>query len=99
MLVLTAIPQLFLYLRDITQIYTQFRSKLNKDVFIFVSAEMKLSAKTILRVILSLYKIVELNIYWFQTYHKHHVEKLGITPFTFDIYLLFNDNITAIVNL
>ena len=57
------ISQLFLYLRDITQTYTQSRSKLNKDVFIFVSAEMKLSSKTILRVILSLYEIVELNTY------------------------------------
>ena len=27
------------------------------------------------------------------------MNKLRITPFTFDIYLLFNNNITAIVNL
>ena len=60
---------------------------------------MKLSTKTILRVILPLYKITESDIYWFQTYHKHHVEKLKITPSTFDTYLLFNDNMTAIVGL
>ena len=60
---------------------------------------MKLSTKTILRVILPLYKITESDIYWFQTYHKHHVKKLKITPSTFDTYLLFNDNMTAIVGL
>ena len=57
------IPQLFLYLRDIIQTYTQSRSELNKDVFIFASTEMRLSLKTILRVILPLYKIVESNIH------------------------------------
>ena len=60
---------------------------------------MKLSTKTILRVILSLYKIVESNIHWFQTYHKHHMKKLKITPSIFDTYLLFNDNIITIVDL
>ena len=60
---------------------------------------MKLSAKTILRVIFSFYKIVESDTHWFQTYHKHYVKKLRITPFIFDICLLFNNNITAIVGL
>ena len=60
---------------------------------------MKLLSKTILRVILSLYKIAKLNIYWFQTYYKHHMKKLKITSFIFDICLLFNNNIIAIVDL
>ena len=60
---------------------------------------MKLSARTILRVILSLYKIIESNIYWFQTYHKHYIKKLKITSFTFDTCLLFNNNIITIVDL
>ena len=72
---------------------------MNKNVFIFILIDIKLSAKTILRVILSLYKIVESNIYWFQIYHKHHVKKLKITSFTFDICLLFNNDIIIIVDL
>ena len=60
---------------------------------------MKLSAKTILRVIFPLYEIVESGIYWFQTYHKHHVKKLKMTSFIFDICLLFNDNMITIVGL
>ena len=60
---------------------------------------MKLLTKTILRVILSLYKIVELNIYWFQTYYKHYMKKLKMISFTFDICLLFNNNIITIVDL
>ena len=57
------IPQLSLYLRNITQTYTQSRSELNRDVFIFALTEMRLSSRTILRVILSLYEIVESNIH------------------------------------
>lgn len=60
---------------------------------------MRLSTKTILRVILPLYGIAESDTHWFQTYHKHHVEKLGMTPSTFDTCLLFNDNMTAIIGL
>ena len=94
-----AIPQLSLYLRDITQAYTQSRSELARDIFILAPAEMGLSSRTILRVILPLYGIAESGTHWFQTYHKHHVEKLGITPSTFDTCLLFNNDITAIVGL
>ena len=68
-----AIPQLSLYLRDITQAYTQSRSELARDVFILAPAEMGLSIRTILRVILPLYGIAESGTHWFQTYHKHHL--------------------------
>ncbi len=94
-----AIPQLSLHLRDITQAYTQSRSELARDVFILAPVEMGLSARTVLRVILPLYGIAESGTHWFQTYHKHHVERLGMTPSTFDTCLLFNDNMTAIVGL
>ena len=60
---------------------------------------MRLSSKTILRIIFSFYEIVESGIYWFQTYYKHHMKKLRIISFTFDICLLFNDNIIIIVGL
>ena len=60
---------------------------------------MRLLIKTILRVILPLYEIVESDIHWFQTYHKHHMKKLRMTPSTFDTCLLFNDNIMTIVDL
>ena len=60
---------------------------------------MKLSTKTILRVIFPLYEIIELNIYWFQIYYKHHIKKLEITSFIFDVCLLFNNNIITIVDL
>ncbi len=94
-----AIPQLSLYLRDITQAYTQSRSELARDVFILAPAEMGLSARTVLRVILPLYGIAESGTHWFQTYHKHHVEKLGMILSTFDTCLLFNNDMTAIVDL
>ena len=94
-----AIPHLSLYLYNITQIYTQSRSELARDIFILAPAEMGLSPRTVLWVILPLYGIAESDTHWFQTYHKHHVEKLEMTPSIFDIYLLFNNDITAIVGL
>lgn len=81
------ILELSLYLRDTTQAYTQSRSELARDVFILAPIEMGLSTRTILRVILPLYGIAESDTHWFQTYHKHHVEKLGMTPSTFDTCL------------
>ena len=91
------IPKVSLYLRDITQAYTQSRSELTRNVFILAPVEMGLRVGTILRVILPLYGIAESGTHWFQTYHKHHVEKLEMTPSTFDTCLLFNNN--AIVGL
>ena len=43
-----AIPELSLYLRDITQAYTQSRSELTRDVFILAPAEMGLPMRTVL---------------------------------------------------
>ena len=57
------ISKLSLYTRDITQIYTQSRFELTRDIFILVSIEIRLSIRTVLRVILPLYKIAESNTY------------------------------------
>ena len=93
------IPGLSLYSRDITQAYTQSRFELARDVFIQAPVEMGLSMGTVLRVILPLYGIAESGTHWFQTYHKHHVDKLDMIPSTFDTCLLFNKDMTAIIGL
>jgi hypothetical protein len=48
-----------LYLRDITQIYTQSKSPLNRMFFIRSSLDLNLSDDAILRVIKSLYDVSE----------------------------------------
>ena len=68
-------------------------------MFILASVEMGLQTGIVLRVILPLYGIAESGTYWFKTYYKHHVEKLNIIPLTFDICLLFNKDMTAIIGL
>jgi hypothetical protein len=46
-----------LFLRDITQVYTQSKISLNRQFFIRFSAELELSDDAILRIIKSLYEV------------------------------------------
>ena len=92
------ISEFSLYSRNITQTYTQSRSELARDVFILAPVEMGQSMRTALRTYHKLYGIAESGTHWFQTYHKHHVDKLEMIP-TFDTCLLFNKNMTAIIDL
>ncbi len=51
----------YLYLKDITQIYTQSKISLNRQFFIRFSAELRLSDDAILRIIKSLYNVFEID--------------------------------------
>jgi hypothetical protein len=50
-----------LFLRDITQVYTQSKISLNRQFFIRLSAELELSNDAILRIIKSLYDVSEID--------------------------------------
>ncbi len=80
-----------LYLRNITQIYTQSKSFLNRMFFIRSSLDLDidLSDDAILRVIKSLYDVSEAKAHWFNTYHDHHKKNLNMTKSTYDLCLLF----------
>jgi hypothetical protein len=77
-----------LYLRDITQAYTQSTTKLNRAFFVRPPVEMGLAQGTILRVVKPLYGVPEAGNHWYHTYQPHHVEKLNMQPSTFDPCLL-----------
>ncbi len=77
-----------LYLRDITQTYVQSKTSLNRQFFIRSSPELNLSKDSILRVIKSLYEMLETETHWFNTYQKHHKNKLSMIESTFDSCLL-----------
>jgi hypothetical protein len=89
-LALTAciISDCHLYLRDITQTYVQSKTFLNREFFIRSSLELDLSEKSILKVIKSLYDVFETGTHWFNTYQKHHKNKLSMIESTFDSCLL-----------
>ncbi len=58
-LVLATIIKHSLYLRDITQTYVQSKISLNREFFIRSSLELALSEKSILKIIKSLYEVLE----------------------------------------
>ncbi len=82
-----------LYLKDITQTYSQSKSLLNRMFFIRSSFDLNLFDDVILRIIKSLYDVSEAKTHWFNIYHTHHKEKLIMMKFTYDSCLLFINRI------
>jgi hypothetical protein len=76
------------YLRNITQAYVQSKISLNRTFFIRSLSELDLSKDSILRVVKSLYDVLETETHWFNTYQKHHKNKLSMIESTFDSCLL-----------
>ncbi len=89
-LALTAcvISNCHLYLRNITQAYVQSKISFNRQFFIRSSFKLDLSKNSILRVVKSLYDVLETETHWFHTYQKHHKKRLSIIESTFDSCLL-----------
>lgn len=89
-----------LYLRDISQAYVQSSTQLNRDFFVRPPTELGLQEGMILKVIKPLYGIPEAGNHWFNTYHRHHIEKLRMNQSTYDPCLLYtNSNGFAIAGL
>jgi hypothetical protein len=88
-LILTAfISDCHLYLRDIIQTYVQSNISLNRKFFIRSLFELDLSKNSILRVVKSLYDVLETETHWFNIYQKHHKKRLSMIDSTFDSCLL-----------
>src|SRR5438045_1930342 len=88
-----------IYLRDISQAYTQSMTNLARDFYIHAPTEMGLEPGTILQVVSPLYGMPEAGMHWYKTYHDHHLNSLQMTPSTFDPCLLFNKHATAIIGM
>ena len=82
-----------LSIRDITQAYPQAHSDLQRIVLAYLPDELvgKYPADTIFRVIKPLYGIAESGVHWFTTYQPHHIEKLDMSPSTYDPCLLITN--------
>lgn len=75
------------------------RSTFNKNTFnspIFVDPlpSLRLPADKILRMLLPLYGLPESKIFWFQTYHDNHINKLHMHTETHDLYFLYTPDLT-----
>lgn len=79
-----------LELRDITQAYVQSKDKLSRTLYARPPKELKafFPPGTILQIVRPLYGAAESGLYWFKTYHDHHVEKLEMETSTYDPCLL-----------
>ncbi|KAF2194542.1 hypothetical protein K469DRAFT_725852 [Zopfia rhizophila CBS 207.26] len=81
---------MLLMLRDITQAYTQSKTKLNRLVLAHLPLELKRKYPkgTVLHVVQPLYGLAELGMHWFATYLKHHRDELDIETSSFNSCLL-----------
>ncbi|EED15826.1 conserved hypothetical protein [Talaromyces stipitatus ATCC 10500] len=77
-------------LRDITQAYTQSKSKLQRLIVANLPAEMrdKYPPDSLLLVEGALYGIPEAGVHWFDIYQSHHKDRLGMETSTYDPCLL-----------
>ena len=87
-----------LYLRDISQAYVQSLSKITRDFYVRPPPESKLQGK-LLKVERPLYGIPEAGNHWFETYQRHHIEKLGMKISAHDNCLLYAKDEFGIVGL
>lgn len=87
-----------LYLRDISQAYTQSQTQLTRDVYLKPPAELGLQSK-FLRFIQPLYGLAESGTHWYNTYHKHHIKKLDMEDSTFDPCLLIKKHGNGVIGI
>ena len=83
-LALCASTQHELYLRDITQAYTQSATLLNREIYVRAPQELGIEKNLVLKIIRPLYGIPEVGAHWFGTYHVHHTKNLLMTQSTYD---------------
>jgi hypothetical protein len=90
-----------IYLRDISQAYTQSTTYLARDFYVCPPQELNLPPGMLLKILRPLYGVPEAGTHWFRTYHNHHTEKLKLQQSFYDPCLLFafNNDIQAIIGL
>ncbi len=83
---------MILWLRDITQAYTQSDDPLQRTIIADLPAQLTTAypANTVMVVVKPLYGIAEAGAYWWSTYFKHHTEKLNMETLTYDPCLLIS---------
>ena len=88
---------MMLWLRDITQAYTQSDDALQRTIIADLPVQLRelYPDGTIMVVIKPLYGIAEAGAYWWSTYFKHHTNKLQMETSTYDPCLLISKSTAA----
>ncbi|KAF7578000.1 hypothetical protein PtrM4_022400 [Pyrenophora tritici-repentis] len=81
-----------LWLRDITQAYTQSDDRLQRTIIADLPVQLRkvYPQGTIMVVVKPLYGIAEAGAYWWSTYFKHHTTTLNMETSTYDPCLLIS---------
>lgn len=82
---------LLIFLRDISQSYTQFEKYIQRKVFIEPPTSLNFGTNNLLRVVKSLYGLPESRLYWFETYHHHHTDNMNMEHAVHDVCFLFHE--------
>ena len=89
------LPDMDLYLRDISQAYVQSTTELNRPFYVRPPEELSNTlgiGDIVLKVVKPLYGIPEAGNHWFKTYHTHHIDQLDMAQSTFDPCLLYRNS-------
>lgn len=78
-LALTASTNYNLYFQDISQAYVQLTTLLNCKFFCRSPSKLGLNRNSFFYIIKLLYKVYEVGAHWYNTYYKHHLEKISIS--------------------
>jgi hypothetical protein len=83
-----------LWLRDVTQAYTQSNTPLQRLILAKLPKELRnrYPAGIIMVIVKPLYGVAKAGAYWFVTYFKHHIEQLRMAISTYDPCLLVTTN-------
>ena len=88
-------PSFRLFSRDVSQAYLQSETTIQRPIYVRPPPEIGLPEGRLFRVARPLYGIPEAGMHWFSTYHKHHVQALGMTPTAYDPCLLFTPGLLS----
>lgn len=90
---LTTHTDFVLYVRDITQAYTQSATDMQRTVLLRLPKELRHRFRpgTCILVVKPLYGIAEAGVHWWVTYQNHHKERLDMSTSTFDPCLLVSN--------
>lgn len=82
------VPERDTYARDISHAYVQSDGKLYRNIYLEPLPEMGINSDYLLKASKPLYGIPESGLFWFDTYHSHHKNVLGMDASQADPYFL-----------
>ncbi|XDG08264.1 hypothetical protein ABKA04_007879 [Annulohypoxylon sp. FPYF3050] len=85
--------EMTVWLRDVTQAYTQSKTPLNRRIIARLPSELihRYPEGTLMVVVKPIYGVPEAGTHWWATYFKHHKERLGMITSTYDPCLLISE--------